>query len=59
VIAYGVDVLALELSEEGDETVRVSLNSDGAEDSSDVGGGWALVATEGEEEVCCEMLHFV
>lgn len=58
-IAYGVDVLALELGDEGVETVRVGFNSNGREDGGDVSGGRGLVATEGEEEVCCEVLHFV
>lgn len=58
-IAYGVDVLALELGDEGVETLRVGLNSNGREDTGDISGGRGLVATEGEEEVCCEVLHFV
>lgn len=58
-VAYGVDVLALELSDEGVKALRVGLNSNGREDGGDVRGGGGLVATEGEEEVCCEVLHFV
>lgn len=56
--AYGCDVLALELGDQLGETLRVSLNSDGREDSGDVLLRRRGVATLDEEEVCCEVLHF-
>lgn len=51
-------VLALELSDDLLEAVGVSVNADGGEDLLDVGGRGGLVASEGEEEVSCEVLHF-
>lgn len=56
--AYLVDVLALQLSEEGVETVGIGLNADGLEDSGDVLGRGGGVASELEEEVGSEVLHF-
>lgn len=53
-----VDVLALELLDELVEALRVGLNANGLENGLDIGGGWGGVATDGEEEVCCEVLHF-
>lgn len=55
---YLVDVLALELRQELGQAVIISLNANGAEDRLDVGSGGRGVATEGEEEVSCEVLHF-
>lgn len=55
--AYLLEVLALEFTDQGGETVVISLDSDGLEDGLDIllrGGG---VAAEGQEEVCCEVLH--
>lgn len=55
---YLLDILALELGDQGRETLIISLDSDGLEDGFDVLlSGRGLVA-EGEEEVSCEMLHF-
>ncbi len=54
-----VDVLALEPGNEGVEAVAVSLDADGLEDGSDVLGRGAGVASEAEEEVSGEVLHFV
>lgn len=51
-----VDVLALELREELLQTLVVSLNADGLEDALDVLCAWAGVATEAEQEVCCEAI---
>ena len=56
--SYLVDVLALQLSEEGLETAGVGLNADGLEDSGDVLGRGRGVASELEEEVGSEVLHF-
>jgi hypothetical protein len=56
--SYLVDVLALKLGEELLQALIVSLNANGGEDTLDVGGGGGLVATEAEEEVSCEVLHF-
>ena len=56
---YLVDVLAVELREELLDTVVVSLNTNGREELSDVLGAGAAVATNGEEEVSREVLHFV
>lgn len=53
-----MDVLALKLGDELVEALGVSLNTDGLEDSLDVGSGGAGVATEAEEEVGSEVLHF-
>jgi hypothetical protein len=53
-----VDVLALELSNELLEALVVGVNTDGRENLLDVGGGGRLVASKGEEEVGCEVLHF-
>lgn len=55
---YGVDVLALELGDELGEALVVGLNANGLKDGLDISGGWGGVATDGEEEVCCEVLHF-
>lgn len=55
---YGLDVLALELLDELGEALRVGLNADGLKDGLDILSGWGGVATDGEEEVCCEVLHF-
>lgn len=55
---YLVDVLALELIDEGLETVLIGLNANGLEDGLDILGGGGGVATEAEEKVSCEMLHF-
>lgn len=55
---YFVDVLALELLEELVETFILSFNADGFEDFLDLLSGRAGVATETEQEVCCEVLHF-
>lgn len=59
VCVYLLEILALELGDEGRETLIVRLNSDGFEDGLDVLLGRRGVAAEGEEEVCCEVLHFV
>lgn len=53
-----VDVLALELGDEGVQALVVSLNANGVEDLLDIVGGGGSVATEAEEEVSCEVLHF-
>lgn len=53
-----LEVLALELSDDLLEAVGVSVNADGGEDLLDVGGSGGLIASEGEEEVSCEVLHF-
>jgi hypothetical protein len=56
--SYLVDVLALELGEELLEALAVGLNTDRLEHGLDVGSGGRGVATEAEEEVGCEVLHF-
>jgi len=55
---YLVDVLALKLRDELVKTLLIGLNSNGFENSLDVVGRRGGVATETEEEVCCEVLHF-
>ena len=55
--AYLLEILALELGDQGGETLIVSLDSDGFEDLLDVLVGGSGVASDGEEEVCCEVLH--
>ena len=56
--SYLVDVLALELGDEGLEAVLIGLDTDGLKDGLDVLGGGGGVATEAEEKVSCEVLHF-
>lgn len=58
VASYLVDVLALELRQELLKTLGVGLNSNGVEDLLDIVGRRLLGATEGEEEVSSEILHF-
>lgn len=53
-----MDILALELGDEGRKALIISLDTDGLEDGLDVLLGRSGLATEGEEEVGCEMLHF-
>jgi hypothetical protein len=53
-----VDVLALELVDESLEAVLIGLNANGLEDLLDVIGVGGGVATEAEEKVSGEMLHF-
>lgn len=55
---YLVDVLAIELGEELLEALVISLNADGAEDGLDIVSRRGGVATEAEEEVSGEVLHF-
>jgi len=53
-----LEVLALELSDELVEALGVGIDTDGGEDALDVGGGGRLVASQGQEEVSGEVLHF-
>lgn len=53
-----LEVLALELRDNLLEALGVSVNADGGEDLLDVRGRGGLVASKGEEEVGCEVLHF-
>jgi hypothetical protein len=55
---YFVDVLALKLRDKRRKTLFISLDTDGFENGLDVLLGGRGVAAEGEEEVCCEVLHF-
>jgi hypothetical protein len=57
--SYLVDVLALKLGEELLDALAVDLNTDGGEDGLNVRGAGAGLAAEREEEVSCEVLHFV
>ena len=59
VATHLLEVLALELGDDLLETVGVSVNADGGEDTLDVGGRGGLVAGEGEEQVSGEVLNFV
>lgn len=55
--AYLLEILALELRDQGGETLIISLNSDGRENGLDILlRGRGLVA-DGQEEVSCEVLH--
>jgi hypothetical protein len=56
--AYLVDVLALELGEKSVEAIIISFDTDGCENLLNVLGGRRGVATDGEEKVSCEVLHF-
>lgn len=53
-----LEVLALELSDELLEALGISVNADRGENTLDIGGRGGLVASEGEEEVSGEVLHF-
>lgn len=55
---YVLDILALELGDEGVEALLVGLNANGLENGLDIGSGRGGVATEAEKEVSCEVLHF-
>lgn len=57
VAAYLGEVLALELGDQGGETLLIGLDSNGLENLLDVLSGGSGVATGGEEEVSCEVLH--
>jgi hypothetical protein len=56
--AYLLEVLAVELGDQGGETLIIGFDSDRVEDLLDVLLGGRGVATDGEEEVSCEVLHF-
>ena len=56
---YLIDVLALKLADKRIQTLVICFDADCAEDFLDVFGGWGGVAAEAEEEVGCEMLHFI
>ena len=53
-----VDVLALELRDELVETLVIGVNTNGRENTLDISGRGGSVASEGEEEVGCHVLHF-
>ena len=57
VATYLVDVLALELLEEGREALLVGVNANRAENGLDVLSRGRGVAGQAEEEECCEVLH--
>ena len=54
---YSVDVLALQLADQGLETIFVRLNTDSTKDLLDVGGGGVSMASHLEEQVCSDMAH--
>lgn len=58
VVTNLLEVLALELSDELVEALGVGIDTDGGEDTLDVGGRGRLVASQGQEEVSGEVLHF-
>jgi hypothetical protein len=58
IYSYLLEIFALELGDQGLQTVIISFNSDGLEDGLDILLGWGGVSTEGEEEVSCEVFHF-
>lgn len=53
ILPYLVDVLALQLVDEGVETGLVGLNTNRLEDGGDVLGRRGGLARKGEEEVGC------
>lgn len=57
--SYLVEVLALELGNELVKALGVGLNANGLKDGLDISGRGGGVATEGEEEVSGQVLHFV
>ncbi len=58
-VAYGVDVLALQLGDELLKTVVIGLDSDGFENLLDICGRRRGIAAQVEKKVSSEMLHFV
>ena len=57
-IAYLLEVLALELSNELLEALGVSVDTDGGENLLDIGSGGLGVAGKSQEKVGSEVLHF-
>lgn len=57
-VAYLVDVLAVELGDELVQTLGVGLNTNRLQNLLDIGGLGGLVAAKLEEENSCEVLHF-
>ena len=55
--AYFLEILALELRDQLGETLVISFDTDGSEDGLDIFLGGRGIATKGEEEISCEMLH--
>lgn len=55
---YFLEVLAVELRDELGEALLISFDADGLEDGLDIVLRRRGVSAEGEEEVCCEVLHF-
>ena len=53
-----VDVLALELRDELVETLVIGVNTNGRENALDISGRGGSVASEGDEEVGRQVLHF-
>jgi hypothetical protein len=58
VSAYLLNVLALELGDQSGETLIISFDSNGLENALDVLCRRRRVTAEGEEKICCEVLHF-
>lgn len=55
--SYFIDILALQLLEKFGETLFVGVNPNRGQDILDVAFRRVGVASEAEEEICCEMLH--
>lgn len=56
--SYLLDVLALELGDQGVKALVIGLNANGLENGLDIGGRGGGVASEAEKKVSCEVLHF-
>jgi len=56
-LSYLVDVLAGELGNQSLNALRLGLDTDGGEESRDIGSSGGSVATDGEQKVSSEILH--
>lgn len=56
--SYLRDGLALKLLNEGVDALLINIDTDRLDNGLDVSGRWDVLATELEEEVCSEVLHF-
>ena len=54
---YFLDILAFKFRDQLVQTLFVSVDTNGFENTLDVGRRWGGVASKAEEEVSCEVLH--
>lgn len=55
---YLLQILALKLTDQLVQAVVVGFDANGVENLLDILCGWGGVATEAEEKVSCEVLHY-